>query len=113
MSKIFGQIGQEIGRECEERALSILLAKKMPSFVTGPPRMATPEEDAEKKDIVIPTVEGDIFLQVKRNPYRAALEQRHLPPGFVAVCVNENYSDGQIFGILMKAIVQAHKEVRG
>ncbi|MBI2109256.1 MAG: hypothetical protein HYT93_03720 [Parcubacteria group bacterium] len=67
---ILGRMGNEIGEAGEERALKACKNVSMPEWWRGIRRATYDEDTIDKKDLVISTDAGDVFIQIKSSLHK-------------------------------------------
>ena len=112
--------GRERGQHHEQRVLRLcieLCDQGSPDFLTSHARLATPEEDKNGIDIVVPTRLGDIHLQVKSSKRSArrfrATRSPKIPTVVVTPLTTPDKLRDRVFTALHRAFMYRQTESWG
>lgn len=108
-----GGAGRRLGDKNEQRVLEILTAAhaagELPGWITAV-RVATEEEDAQGKDLIVTTDKGEVGLQVKSGRSGYVEFRRRAEHAMIAlVMVKKRFTDQ---GVLKKALGEL-EEIHG
>ena len=103
-----GRLGNKVGDRSEARVLRILTELETPNWFLSA-RAATPEEDAQQKDVIVLTDKGEIGVQVKSGKTSFIKFKRNPANSMIAlVMVKGRYDDKMI----LKEILKELEEIR-
>lgn len=109
-----GRAGNEKGKRNERRVLRILefFRERLPNWFKKF-RAATPEEDAEGKDVVVETDVGEISVQIKSGRMGALEWLRDERSEWIGlVVVKKKKPDGRIRNEVIEQVAQIRKAIK-